>query len=189
MGKRSARVFLSFVLIMTLIIGAGTGDVSAATKKPSKIYTKASVKYIDYGAKAKVTVYKAKPSKASKSSTWKITSGSKYAKLTNKKNTSVYVSGKNKSTKAKKIKIRATSKSNKNAKAYQTVIVKNMKAAGLSLNYKKRRTSTLGSACTMKAKVKAPANTAYKTEDQMEIKQYICCNSKSFRDLWLHLQG
>ena len=94
----------------------------AKAKKVKKITLQASSKTVQVGKTATVKVKSVSPKKASKKVTWKIKSGSKYAKLTSKKATSVKVKG----IKAGTVTIQAISKSNKKVKA--TVKIKVIKA-------------------------------------------------------------
>lgn len=126
--KRSKKMFtVMLALCVALSMAMASVTANAATKKPKKIYLKATSTTVDIKGKVKVSVYKVKPSKASKSVKWK-TSNKKVATVSK----SGYVTGKKKGT----VKITATSKKNKKAKKTIKITVKDLKAKSVTMNTK-----------------------------------------------------
>lgn len=146
--KRSKRMFtVMLALCVALSMAMASVTANAATKKPKKIYLKATSATVDIKGKVKVSVYKTKPSKASKSVKWK-SSNKKVATVSK----SGYVTGKKKGT----VKITATSKKNKKAKKTIKIKVTNLKAKSVKMS----KTSAIlfpNDKTTLKATVKGSA--------------------------------
>lgn len=146
--KRSKRMFtVMLALCVALSMAMASVTANAATKKPKKIYLKATSTTVDIKGKVKVSVYKTKPSKASKSVKWK-SSNKKVATVSK----SGYVTGKKKGT----VKITATSKKNKKAKKTIKIKVTNLKAKYVKMS----KTSAIlfpNDKTTLKATVKGSA--------------------------------
>ena len=146
--KRSKKMFtVMLALCVALSMAMASVTANAATKKPKKIYLKATSTTVDIKGKVKVSVYKTKPSKASKSVKWK-SSNKKVATVSK----SGYVTGKKKGT----VKITATSKKNKRAKKTIKIKVKNLKAKYVKMS----KTSAIlfpSDKTTLKATVKGSA--------------------------------
>lgn len=143
--KRSKKMFtVMLALCVALSMAMASVTANAATKKPKKIYLKATSTTVDIKGKVKVSVYKTKPSKASKSVKWK-TSNKKVATVSK----SGYVTGKKKGT----VKITATSKKNKKAKKTIKITVKDLKAKSVTLS-KKSANMYPGQKSALKATVK-----------------------------------
>lgn len=143
--KRSKKMFtVMLALCVALSMAMASVTANAATKKPKKIYLKATSTTVDIKGKVKVSVYKTKPSKASKSVKWK-SSNKKVATVSK----SGYVTGKKKGT----VKITATSKKNKKAKKTIKIKVTNLKAKSVTLN-KKSASLLKGEKTQVKATVK-----------------------------------
>lgn len=143
--KRSKKMFtVMLALCVALSMAMASVTANAATKKPKKIYLKATSTTVDIKGKVKVSVYKTKPSKASKSVKWK-SSNKKVATVSK----SGYVTGKKKGT----VKITATSKKNKRAKKTIKIKVTNLKAKSVTLN-KKSASLLKGEKTQVKATVK-----------------------------------
>lgn len=146
--KRSKKMFtVMLALCVALSMAMASVTANAATKKPKKIYLKATSTTVDIKGKVKVSVYKTKPSKASKSVKWK-SSNKKVATVSK----SGYVTGKKKGT----VKITATSKKNKKAKKTIKIKVKNLKAKYVKMS----KTSAIlfpNDKTTLKATVKGSA--------------------------------
>lgn len=146
--KRSKRMFtVMLALCVALSMAMASVTANAATKKPKKIYLKATSTTVDIKGKVKVSVYKTKPSKASKSVKWK-SSNKKVATVSK----SGYVTGKKKGT----VKITATSKKNKRAKKTIKIKVTNLKAKYVKMS----KTSAIlfpNDKTTLKATVKGSA--------------------------------
>ena len=116
-------------------------------RQQRRIYLKATSTTVDIKGKVKVSVYKTKPSKASKSVKWK-SSNKKVATVSK----SGYVTGKKKGT----VKITATSKKNKRAKKTIKIKVTNLKAKYVKMS----KTSAIlfpNDKTTLKATVKGSA--------------------------------
>ena len=114
--KRSKKMFtVMLALCVALSMAMASVTANAATKKPKKIYLKATSTTVDIKGKVKVSVYKTKPSKASKSVKWK-SSNKKVATVSK----SGYVTGKKKGT----VKITAKAKDGSGKKATITIKVK-----------------------------------------------------------------
>jgi len=144
---RSKRMFAAvLVFCLTLVMGFASVSVSAATK-PTKLYLSATASTVDIGGKVTVKVSKAKPSKASKSVTWK-SSNKQIATVSSKG----VVTGKKKGT----VKITATSKSNKKVKATKKITVKDLKATSVKLDRTSAEIYETGSVA-LKATVKGSA--------------------------------
>lgn len=146
--KRSKRMFtVMLALCVALSMAMASVTANAATKQPKKIYLKATSTTVDIKGKVKVSVYKTKPSKASKSVKWK-SSNKKVATVSK----SGYVTGKKKGT----VKITATSKKNKRAKKTIKIKVTNLKAKSVKMS----KTSAIlfpNDKTTLKATVKGSA--------------------------------
>ena len=143
--KRSKRMFtVMLALCVALSMAMASVTANAATKKPKKIYLKATSTTVDIKGKVKVSVYKVKPSKASKSVKWK-SSNKKVATVSK----SGYVTGKKKGT----VKITATSKKNKKAKKTIKITVKDLKAKSVTMSTKSANMYT-GQKSALKATVK-----------------------------------
>lgn len=143
--KRSKRMFtVMLALCVALSMAMASVTANAATKKPKKIYLKATSTTVDIKGKVKVSVYKTKPSKASKSVKWK-SSNKKVATVSK----SGYVTGKKKGT----VKITATSKKRKKVKKTIKIKVTNLKAKSVTLN-KKSASLLKGEKTQVKATVK-----------------------------------
>lgn len=146
--KRSKKMFtVMLALCVALSMAMASVTANAATKKPKKIYLKATSTTVDIKGKVKVSVYKTKPSKASKSVKWK-SSNKKVATVSK----SGYVTGKKKGT----VKITATSKKNKKAKKTIKIKVKDLKAKSVTMS----KTSAIlfpNDKTTLKATVKGSA--------------------------------
>lgn len=143
--KRSKKMFtVMLALCVALSMAMASVTANAATKKPKKIYLKATSTTVDIKGKVKVSVYKVKPSKASKSVKWK-SSNKKVATVSK----SGYVTGKKKGT----VKITATSKKNKKAKKTIKITVKDLKAKSVTMNTKSANMYT-GQKSALKATVK-----------------------------------
>lgn len=146
--KRSKKMF-TVMLAGTVALSMAMASVTAnaATKKPKKIYLKATSTTVDIKGKVKVSVYKTKPSKASKSVKWK-SSNKKVATVSK----SGYVTGKKKGT----VKITATSKKSKKVKKTIKIKVKDLKAKSVTMS----KTSTIlfpNDKTTLKTTVKGSA--------------------------------
>lgn len=143
--KRSKKMFtVMLALCVALSMAMASVTANAATKKPKKIYLKATSTTVDIKGKVKVSVYKTKPSKASKSVKWK-SSNKKVATVSK----SGYVTGKKKGT----VKITATSKKNKKAKKTIKITVKDLKAKSVTMS-KKSANMYPGQKSALKATVK-----------------------------------
>lgn len=143
--KRSKKMFtVMLALCVALSMAMASVTANAATKKPKKIYLKATSTTVDIKGKVKVSVYKVKPSKASKSVKWK-SSNKKVATVSK----SGYVTGKKKGT----VKITATSKKNKKAKKTIKITVKDLKAKSVTMS-KKSANMYPGQKSALKATVK-----------------------------------
>lgn len=143
--KRSKKMFtVMLALCVALSMAMASVTANAATKKPKKIYLKTTSTTVDIKGKVKVSVYKVKPSKASKSVKWK-SSNKKVATVSK----SGYVTGKKKGT----VKITATSKKNKKAKKTIKIKVKDLKAKSVTLS-KKSANMYPGQKSALKATVK-----------------------------------
>ena len=143
--KRSKKMFtVMLALCVALSMAMASVTANAATKKPKKIYLKATSTTVDIKGKVKVSVYKTKPSKASKSVKWK-SSNKKVATVSK----SGYVTGKKKGT----VKITATSKKRKKVKKTVKIKVTNLKAKSVTLN-KKSASLLKGEKTQVKATVK-----------------------------------
>lgn len=146
--KRSKKMFtVMLALCVALSMAMASVTANAATKKPKKIYLKATSTTVDIKGKVKVSVYKTKPSKASKSVKWK-SSNKKVATVSK----SGYVTGKKKGI----VKITATSKKNKRAKKTIKIKVTNLKAKYVKMS----KTSAIlfpNDKTTLKATVKGSA--------------------------------
>ena len=146
--KRSKKMFtVMLALCVALSMAMASVTANAATKKPKKIYLKATSTTVDIKGKVKVSVYKTKPSKASKSVKWK-SSNKKVATVSK----SGYVNGKKKGT----VKITATSKKNKKAKKTIKIKVKNLKAKSVTMS-KKSMSMFVTKKVALKATVKGSA--------------------------------
>lgn len=146
--KRSKKMFtVMLALCVALSMAMASVTANAATKKPKKIYLKATSTTVDIKGKVKVSVYKTKPSKASKSVKWK-SSNKKVATVSK----SGYVTGKKKGT----VKITATSKKNKRAKKTIKIKVTNLKAKSVTMS-KKSANMYPGQKSALKATVKGSA--------------------------------
>ena len=146
--KRSKKMFtVMLALCVALSMAMASVTANAATKKPKKIYLKATSTTVDIKGKVKVSVYKVKPSKASKSVKWK-SSNKKVATVSK----SGYVTGKKKGT----VKITATSKKNKKAKKTIKIKVKDLKAKSVTMS-KKSAILFPNDKTTLKATVKGSA--------------------------------
>lgn len=146
--KRSKKMFtVMLALCVALSMAMASVTANAATKKPKKIYLKATSTTVDIKGKVKVSVYKTKPSKASKSVKWK-SSNKKVATVSK----SGYVTGKKKGT----VKITATSKKNKRAKKTIKIKVTNLKAKYVTMS-KKSAILFPNDKTTLKATVKGSA--------------------------------
>ena len=143
--KRSKKMFtVMLALCVALSMAMASVTANAATKKPKKIYLKTTSTTVDIKGKVKVSVYKVKPSKASKSVKWK-SSNKKVATVSK----SGYVTGKKKGT----VKITATSKKNKKAKKTIKIKVTNLKAKSVTMS-KKSANMYPGQKSALKATVK-----------------------------------
>lgn len=146
--KRSKKMFtVMLALCVALSMAMASVTANATTKKPKKIYLKATSTTVDIKGKVKVSVYKTKPSKASKSVKWK-SSNKKVATVSK----SGYVTGKKKGT----VKITATSKKNKKAKKTIKIKVTNLKAKSVTMS-KKSAILFPNDKTTLKATVKGSA--------------------------------
>ena len=140
--KRSKKMFtVMLALCVALSMAMASVTANAATKKPKKIYLKATSTTVDIKGKVKVSVSKVSPSKASKSVKWK-TSNKKVATVSK----SGYVTGKKKGT----VKITATSTKNKKAKKTIKIKVKDLKAKSVTMS-----TKSMNMFVTKKATLKA----------------------------------
>ena len=143
--KRSKKMFtVMLALCVALSMAMASVTANAATKKPKKIYLKATSTTVDIKGKVKVSVYKTKPSKASKSVKWK-SSNKKVATVSK----SGYVTGKKKGT----VKITATSKKRKKVKKTIKIKVTNLKAKSVTMS-KKSANMYPGQKSALKATVK-----------------------------------
>lgn len=146
--KRSKKMFtVMLALCVALSMAMASVTANAATKKPKKIYLKATSTTVDIKGKVKVSVYKTKPSKASKSVKWK-SSNKKVATVSK----SGYVTGKKKGT----VKITATSKKRKKVKKTIKIKVKDLKAKSVTMS-KKSAILFPNDKTTLKATVKGSA--------------------------------
>lgn len=146
--KRSKKMFtVMLALCVALSMAMASVTANAATKKPKKIYLKATSTTVDIKGKVKVSVYKTKPSKASKSVKWK--SSNKRVATVSK---SGYVTGKKKGT----VKITATSKKRKKVKKTIKIKVTNLKAKSVTMS-KKSAILFPNDKTTLKATVKGSA--------------------------------
>ncbi len=146
--KRSKKMFtVMLALCVALSMAMASVTANAATKKPKKIYLKATSTTVDIKGKVKVSVYKTKPSKASKSVKWK-SSNKKVATVSK----SGYVTGKKKGT----VKITATSKKNKKAKKTIKIKVTNLKAKSVTMS-KKSMSMFVTKKAALKATIKGSA--------------------------------
>lgn len=146
--KRSKRMFtVMLALCVALSMAMASVTANAATKKPKKIYLKATSTTVDIKGKVKVSVKKVSPKKASKSVKWK-SSNKKVATVSK----SGYVTGKKKGT----VKITATSKKSKKVKKTIKIKVKDLKAKSVTMS----KTSTIlfpNDKTALKATVKGQA--------------------------------
>lgn len=143
--KRSKKMFtVMLALCVALSMAMASVTANAATKKPKKIYLKATSTTVDIKGKVKVSVKKVSPKKASKSVKWK-SSNKKIATVSK----SGYVTGKKKGT----VKITATSKKRKKVKKTIKIKVTNLKAKSVTLN-KKSASLLKGEKTQVKATVK-----------------------------------
>lgn len=146
--KRSKKMFtVMLALCVALSMAMASVTANAATKKPKKIYLKATSTTVDIKGKVKVSVYKTKPSKASKSVKWK-SSNKKVATVSK----SGYVTGKKKGT----VKITATSKKRKKVRKTIKIKVTNLKAKSVTMS-KKSAILFPNDKTTLKATVKGSA--------------------------------
>lgn len=141
--KKISLFMLSFAVVLTMAASTGMNS-EAASKKPTKITLKATSKTVDIKGKVKVSVKSVKPSKASKSVTYK-SSNKKIATVSSKGT----VTGKKKGT----VKITATSKKNKKVKSTIKITVKDLKASSVTMS-KKTTAIASGKTTTLKATVK-----------------------------------
>lgn len=141
--KKISLFMLSLAVVLTMAASTGMNS-EAASKKPTKITLKATSKTVDIKGKVKVSVKSVKPSKASKSVTYK-SSNKKIATVSSKGT----VIGKKKGT----VKITATSKKNKKVKSTIKITVKDLKASSVKLNTTSKTVAS-GKTTTLKATVK-----------------------------------
>ena len=141
--KKISLFMLSLAVVLTMAASTGMNS-EAASKKPTKITLKATSKTVDIKGKVKVSVKSVKPSKASKSVTYK-SSNKKVATVTSKG----VVKGKKKGS----VKITAISKKNKRVKAKIKIKVKDLKASSVTMS-KKTTAVASGKTTTLKATVK-----------------------------------
>lgn len=141
--KKISLFMLTLAVVFTMAASTGM-NTEAASKKPTKITLKATSKTVDIKGKVKVSVKSVKPSKASKSVTYK-SSNKKIATVSS----SGTVTGKKKGT----VKITATSKKNKKVKSTIKITVKDLKASSVKLNASSK-TVAAGKTSTLKATVK-----------------------------------
>lgn len=141
--KKISLFMLSLAVVLTMAASTGMNS-EAASKKPTKITLKATSKTVDIKGKVKVSVKSVKPSKASKSVTYK-SSNKKIATVSSKGT----VIGKKKGT----VKITATSKKNKKVKSTIKITVKDLKASSVTMS-KKTTAIASGKITTLKATVK-----------------------------------
>ena len=141
--KKISLFMLSLAVVLTMAASTGMNS-EAASKKPTKITLKATSKTVDIKGKVKVFVKSVKPSKASKSVTYK-SSNKKIATVSSKGT----VTGKKKGT----VKITATSKKNKKVKSTIKIKVKDLKASSVKLNTTSKTVAS-GKTTTLKATVK-----------------------------------
>ena len=141
--KKISLFMLSLAVVLTMAASTGMNS-EAASKKPTKITLKATSKTVDIKGKVKVSVKSVKPSKASKSVTYK-SSNKKIATVSSKGS----VIGKKKGT----VKITATSKKNKKVKSTIKITVKDLKASSVKLNTTSKTVAS-GKTTTLKATVK-----------------------------------
>lgn len=141
--KKISLFMLSLAVVLTMAASTGMNS-EAASKKPTKITLKATSKTVDIKGKVKVSVKSVKPSKASKSVTYK-SSNKKIATVSSKGT----VTGKKKGT----VKITATSKKNKKVKSTIKITVKDLKASSVKLNTTSKTVAS-GKTTTLKATVK-----------------------------------
>lgn len=141
--KKISLFMLSLAVVLTMAASTGMNS-EAASKKPTKITLKATSKTVDIKGKVKVSVKSVKPSKASKSVTYK-SSNKKIATVSSKGT----VTGKKKGT----VKITATSKKNKKVKSTIKIKVKDLKASSVKLNTTSKTVAS-GKTTTLKATVK-----------------------------------
>lgn len=147
MNARRKMFTVMLALCVALSMAMASVTANAATKKPKKIYLKATSTTVDIKGKVKVSVYKTKPSKASKSVKWK-SSNKKVATVSK----SGYVTGKKKGT----VKITATSKKRKKVKKTIKIKVTNLKAKSVTMS-KKSAILFPNDKTTLKATVKGSA--------------------------------
>lgn len=146
--KRSKKMFtVMLALCVALSMAMASVTANAATKKPKKIYLKATSTTVDIKGKVKVSVKKVSPKKASKSVKWK-SSNKKVATVSK----SGYVTGKKKGT----VKITATSKKRKKVKKTIKIKVTNLKAKSVTMS-KKSAILFPNDKTTLKATVKGSA--------------------------------
>lgn len=146
--KRSKKMFtVMLALCVALSMAMASVTANAATKKPKKIYLKATSTTVDIKGKVKVSVKKVSPKKASKSVKWK-SSNKKIATVSK----SGYVTGKKKGT----VKITATSKKRKKVKKTIKIKVTNLKAKSVTMS-KKSAILFPNDKTTLKATVKGSA--------------------------------
>lgn len=146
--KRSKKMFtVMLALCVALSMAMASVTANAATKKPKKIYLKATSTTVDIKGKVKVSVKKVSPKKASKSVKWK-SSNKKVATVSK----SGYVTGKKKGT----VKITATSKKSKKVKKTIKIKVTNLKAKSVTMS-KKSAILFPNDKTTLKATVKGSA--------------------------------
>ena len=141
--KKISLFMLSLAVVLTMAASAGMNS-EAASKKPTKITLKATSKTVDIKGKVKVSVKSVKPSKASKSVTYK---------SSNKKIATVASNGTVTGVKKGSVKITATSKKNKKVKSTIKITVKDLKASSVSMS-KKTTAVASGKTTTLKATVK-----------------------------------
>lgn len=146
--KRSKKMFtVMLALCVALSMAMASVTANATTKKPKKIYLKATSTTVDIKGKVKVSVKKVSPKKASKSVKWK-SSNKKVATVSK----SGYVTGKKKGT----VKITATSKKSKKVKKTIKIKVTNLKAKSVTMS-KKSAILFPNDKTTLKATVKGSA--------------------------------
>ena len=141
--KKISLFMLSLAVVLTMAASTGMNS-EAASKKPTKITLKATSKTVDIKGKVKVSVKSVKPSKASKSVTYK---------SSNKKIATVSSSGTVYGKKKGSVKITATSKKNKKVKSTLKITVKDLKASSVKLNTTSKTVAS-GKTTTLKATVK-----------------------------------
>lgn len=154
----SLAAVTALFLTMTFTVSIDT-TYAAAAPKALTLKTQGNLKTVDVGASLRVSVAKTKPAKAENSVSWKLTEGTKSAKLAKKSTSSVLVKG----SKTGTVKVTAVSKAKKSVKKMVTIQVKNLKAKKVTLSKSTLKLAP-GKTSKLKASVTAPQKYGYKKQ-------------------------